>query len=27
VELKLNDVDEPSPGSFYEAWFTSGKST
>ena len=25
VELKLNDLDEPGPESFYEAWFTSGE--
>jgi hypothetical protein len=25
VELKLNNLDEPGPDSFYEAWFTSGE--
>jgi anti-sigma-K factor RskA len=24
VELKLNNLDEPRPNSYYEAWFTSG---
>jgi anti-sigma-K factor RskA len=24
VELKLNNLDEPGPNSYYEAWFTSG---
>lgn len=24
VELKLNNLDEPDPGSFYEMWFASG---
>jgi hypothetical protein len=24
VELKLNNLDEPKPGSFYEMWFASG---
>ena len=25
VELKLNNLDEPKPGSFYEMWFASGE--
>ena len=25
IELKLNNLDEPGPDSFYEAWFTSGE--
>ena len=25
VELKLNNLDEPGPDSFYEAWFSSGE--
>jgi hypothetical protein len=25
VELKLNNLDEPAPDSYYEAWFTSGE--
>jgi hypothetical protein len=25
VELKLNNLDEPAPDDFYEAWFTSGE--
>jgi hypothetical protein len=25
VELKLNNLDRPSPGNFYEMWFVSGE--
>jgi hypothetical protein len=25
VELELNNLDEPGPGSYYEAWFSSGE--